>query len=112
MDYTHSTSFFPGAPPYQFMGSQVAPLTPSHSNSVVSDDFNTTSPPVGCSLPAPPIHPITNSPQSDDSQTCTEGHGTRRGGRDHDARPSREGERGLVRAYIVSPPSSPGRHII
>ncbi|KAK3900861.1 hypothetical protein C8A05DRAFT_35481 [Staphylotrichum tortipilum] len=45
MDYTHSTSFFPGAPPYQFMGAQVAPLTPSHSNSVVSDDFNTTSPP-------------------------------------------------------------------
>ena len=55
MDYTHSSSFFPGAPPYQFMGAQVTPLTPSHSNSVASEDFNTTSPPVGCvsSLPEP-----------------------------------------------------------
>ena len=55
MDYTHSSNFFPGAPPYQFMGAQVAPLTPSHSNSVASEDFNTTSPPVGCvsSLPEP-----------------------------------------------------------
>ncbi|KAK4154893.1 hypothetical protein C8A00DRAFT_32339 [Chaetomidium leptoderma] len=46
MDYSH-TAFFPGAPPYQFMGAtqQVPPLTPSHSNSVASEDFNTTSPP-------------------------------------------------------------------
>ncbi|KAK4247817.1 hypothetical protein C7999DRAFT_14187 [Corynascus novoguineensis] len=43
MDYSHTT-FFPGAPPYQFMGTQV-PLTPSHSNSVASDDYNTKSPP-------------------------------------------------------------------
>lgn len=48
MDYSH-TSFFPGAPPYQFMGPQV-PLTPSHSNSVASEDFKTSSPPVGCAL--------------------------------------------------------------
>jgi hypothetical protein len=47
MDYSHS-NFFQGGPPYQFMGAHVAPLTPSHSNSVASDDFNTTSPPVGC----------------------------------------------------------------
>jgi hypothetical protein len=52
MDYTHS-SFFAGAPPYQFMGAQVPPLTPSHSNSVASEDFNTTSPPVGWP-PEPP----------------------------------------------------------
>ncbi|KAK3311419.1 uncharacterized protein B0T15DRAFT_74802 [Chaetomium strumarium] len=44
MDYTH-TSYFPGASTYQFMGSAVPPLTPAHSNSVASDDFNTTSPP-------------------------------------------------------------------
>ncbi|KAK4242032.1 hypothetical protein C8A03DRAFT_40601 [Achaetomium macrosporum] len=44
MDYTHTT-YFAGAPPYQFMGSHVPPLTPAHSNSVASDDFNTTSPP-------------------------------------------------------------------
>jgi hypothetical protein len=50
MDYTH-TAYFPGAPPYQFMGSAIPPLTPSHSNSVASDEFNTTSPPVG-SAPA------------------------------------------------------------
>lgn len=53
MDYTHS-SFFAGAPPYQFMGAQVPPLTPSHSNSVASEDFNTTSPPVGWPTPEPP----------------------------------------------------------
>lgn len=47
MDYTHP-NFFSGAPPYQFIGAQVPPLTPSHSNSVASEDFNTTSPPVGC----------------------------------------------------------------
>ncbi|KAK4043828.1 hypothetical protein C8A01DRAFT_32147, partial [Parachaetomium inaequale] len=44
MDYTHTT-FFPGAPPYQFMGAAQVPLTPSHSNSVASEDYNTTSPP-------------------------------------------------------------------
>ncbi|KAH6630215.1 hypothetical protein B0J18DRAFT_93300 [Chaetomium sp. MPI-SDFR-AT-0129] len=43
MDYSQH-AFFPGAPPYQFMGPQV-PLTPSHSNSVASEDFKTSSPP-------------------------------------------------------------------
>ncbi|KAL2125920.1 hypothetical protein VTI74DRAFT_2246 [Chaetomium olivicolor] len=43
MDY--SQTYFPGAPPYQFMPTQVPPLTPAHSNSVVSEDFTTTSPP-------------------------------------------------------------------
>ncbi|KAK1758420.1 fluconazole resistance protein 3 [Echria macrotheca] len=42
MDFTH-TAYFPGAQPYQFIG--IPPLTPSHSNSVASEDFNTTSPP-------------------------------------------------------------------
>ncbi|KAK5654418.1 hypothetical protein OQA88_7328 [Cercophora sp. LCS_1] len=42
MDFTH-TSYFPGAQPYPFIG--ITPLTPSHSNSVASEDFNTTSPP-------------------------------------------------------------------
>jgi len=42
MDYT--TTYFPGAQPYQFIG--ITPLTPSHTNSVASEDFNTTSPPV------------------------------------------------------------------
>jgi hypothetical protein len=51
MDYSH-TSFFAGAPPpYQFMGGAQVPLTPSHSNSVASEDFNTTSPPVGFMSP-------------------------------------------------------------
>ncbi|KAL2260739.1 hypothetical protein VTK26DRAFT_5172 [Humicola hyalothermophila] len=44
MNYTHPT-YFPGAPPYQFMGAQVPPLTPAHSNSVASDEFNSTSSP-------------------------------------------------------------------
>src|SRR5690606_26615377 len=47
MDFTHST-YFAGAPPYQLVGVQVPPLTPAHSNSVASDEFNTTSSPVGC----------------------------------------------------------------
>ncbi|KAK3383557.1 hypothetical protein B0T24DRAFT_53632 [Lasiosphaeria ovina] len=42
MDFTHAT-YFPTAQPYPFIG--IPPLTPSHSNSVASDDFNTTSPP-------------------------------------------------------------------
>jgi len=42
MDFSHN--YFAGAQPYQFMG--IPPLTPSHSNSAASDDFNTTSPPV------------------------------------------------------------------
>jgi AP-1-like factor len=42
MDFTH-TPYFAGAQPYQFIG--IPPLTPSHSNSVASEDFNTTSPP-------------------------------------------------------------------
>lgn len=40
MDYTNPT-YFAGAgaqPPYHFIG--IAPLTPSHSNSASSDDFN------------------------------------------------------------------------
>ncbi|KAL2269444.1 hypothetical protein VTJ83DRAFT_1628 [Remersonia thermophila] len=44
MDYTHTT-YFPGASPYQFMGGAQVPLTPSHSNSVASDDFSNRSPP-------------------------------------------------------------------
>lgn len=54
MDYTHA-AYFQGAqqfPPH-FMGIHGPPLTPSHSNSAGSDDFNTTSPPVGCPLPPP-----------------------------------------------------------
>lgn len=49
MDFTHA-AFYQGAqqfPPH-FMGIHGPPLTPSHSNSAGSDDFNTTSPPVGC----------------------------------------------------------------
>lgn len=42
MDFSHQ--YFAQAQPYQFMG--IPPLTPSHSNSAGSDDFNTTSPPV------------------------------------------------------------------
>uniref|UniRef100_L2FPR2 BZIP transcription factor n=1 Tax=Colletotrichum fructicola (strain Nara gc5) TaxID=1213859 RepID=L2FPR2_COLFN len=41
MDFSHQ--YFAQAQPYQFMG--IPPLTPSHSNSAGSDDFNTTSPP-------------------------------------------------------------------
>ncbi|KAL0937656.1 bZIP transcription factor [Colletotrichum truncatum] len=41
MDY--SQQYFAQTQPYQFMG--IPPLTPSHSNSAGSDDFNTTSPP-------------------------------------------------------------------
>ncbi|KAK4125056.1 hypothetical protein N657DRAFT_679842 [Parathielavia appendiculata] len=44
MDYTHTT-FFPGAPPYQFVGAHHVPLTPSQSNSVASEDYNATSSP-------------------------------------------------------------------
>ncbi|KAL8296335.1 hypothetical protein RB597_005760 [Gaeumannomyces tritici] len=42
MDYSQAT-YFPGAQPYQFIG--MPPLTPSHSTSGPSEDFNTTSPP-------------------------------------------------------------------
>ncbi|KAL8380640.1 hypothetical protein RB595_005083 [Gaeumannomyces hyphopodioides] len=42
MDYSQAT-YFPGAQPYQFVG--MPPLTPSHSTSGPSEDFNTTSPP-------------------------------------------------------------------
>lgn len=46
MDFSHA-AYFGGTQPYQFVG--IPPLTPSHSNSAASDDFNTTSPPVvGC----------------------------------------------------------------
>ncbi|KAL2758548.1 hypothetical protein ACRALDRAFT_2099629 [Sodiomyces alcalophilus JCM 7366] len=44
MDFTHQ--YYANSQPYQYMGIQ--PLTPSHSNSAASDDFNnnpTTSPP-------------------------------------------------------------------
>lgn len=40
MDYTNP-AYFAGAgtqPPYHFIG--IPPLTPSHSNSAASDDFN------------------------------------------------------------------------
>ena len=48
MDYSHA-AYFSGSQPYQFIG--IPPLTPSHSNSAASEEFNTTSPPVS---PAPP----------------------------------------------------------
>jgi len=48
MDYSHA-AYFSGSQPYQFIG--IPPLTPSHSNSAASEEFNTTSPPVS-SLPA------------------------------------------------------------
>ena len=44
MDYSHAAAYFSGSQPYQFIG--IPPLTPSHSNSAASEDFNTTSPPV------------------------------------------------------------------
>jgi hypothetical protein len=47
MDYSHTT-FFAGAPPYQFMGPVNVPLTPSQTNSVASEDYNNTSSPVSC----------------------------------------------------------------
>ncbi|KAI0476096.1 hypothetical protein GGR56DRAFT_674599 [Xylariaceae sp. FL0804] len=40
MDFSHN--FYGGAQPYHFMG--IPPLTPSHSNSAASDDFNNHSP--------------------------------------------------------------------
>jgi hypothetical protein len=43
MDFSHP-AYFSNPQPYQFIG--IPPLTPSHSNSAASDDFNTTSPPV------------------------------------------------------------------
>ena len=53
MDYSN-TAYFQGAPPYQqFGGTHISPLTPAHSNSVASDEFNNTSSPVGC-VPTPP----------------------------------------------------------
>lgn len=50
MDF--SQQYFAQAQPYQFMG--IPPLTPSHSNSAGSDDFNTTSPPVSRRVPFRP----------------------------------------------------------
>lgn len=49
MDFTQHAAYFQGAQqfPQHFMGMHGTPLTPSHSNSAGSDDFNTTSPPVG-----------------------------------------------------------------
>lgn len=50
MDYTNPV-YFAGAgaqPPYHFLG--IPPLTPSHSNSAVSDDFNNASPQVSSML--------------------------------------------------------------
>lgn len=41
MDYSHP--YFGAGQPYQFIG--IPPLTPSHSNSAGSEDYNTTSPP-------------------------------------------------------------------
>ncbi|KAI1079666.1 hypothetical protein F5B20DRAFT_160173 [Whalleya microplaca] len=40
MDFSHT--FYSGAQPYQFIG--IPPLTPSHSNSATSDEFNNHSP--------------------------------------------------------------------
>lgn len=48
MDYSHA-AYFAGAPaqaPYHQFPLNITPLTPSHSNSAGSDDFNNTSPPV------------------------------------------------------------------
>lgn len=42
MDYSQA-AYFPGSLPYPFMG--MPPLTPSHSTSAPSEDFNNTSPP-------------------------------------------------------------------
>ncbi len=46
MDYTTHASYYPGPQAYhpQFMA--MPPLTPSHSNSAASEEFNNTSPPV------------------------------------------------------------------
>lgn len=48
MDYSHA-AYFAGAPaqaPFHQFPMSITPLTPSHSNSAGSDDFNNTSPPV------------------------------------------------------------------
>ncbi|KAH8884318.1 hypothetical protein GQ53DRAFT_829978 [Thozetella sp. PMI_491] len=45
MDYTQHASYFAGAPAYHPQFMSMPPLTPSHSNSAGSEDFNTTSPP-------------------------------------------------------------------
>lgn len=48
MDYSHA-AYFAGAPPqppYNQFPMSITPLTPSHSNSTGSDDYNNTSPPV------------------------------------------------------------------
>ncbi|KAK7748393.1 AP-1-like transcription factor [Diatrype stigma] len=43
MDFSQST-YYSGAQPYQFIGG-IPPLTPSHSNSAVSEEYNNQSPP-------------------------------------------------------------------
>ncbi|KAJ4386237.1 AP-1-like transcription factor [Gnomoniopsis smithogilvyi] len=48
MDYSQHAAYFAGPPqqaPFHQFPLGIAPLTPSHSNSAASDDFNNTSPP-------------------------------------------------------------------
>ncbi|OAA62474.1 bzip transcription factor [Niveomyces insectorum RCEF 264] len=61
MDYTHS--FFAGTQPFQQQFIGVPPLTPSHSNSAGSDDYNTTSPPF-----AQQQHPVFSGPPTPPGQ--------------------------------------------
>lgn len=51
MDF--SQTFYGGAHPYHFIG--IPPLTPSHSNSAASDEFNNHSPHVSASLASFPV---------------------------------------------------------
>lgn len=60
MDYSQHAAYFAGASqpaPYHQFPLGIAPLTPSHSNSAASEDFNNTSPPVRSSS-SPPLVPF------------------------------------------------------
>lgn len=46
MDYSQAAYFAGAQAPYHQFPINIPPLTPSHSNSAGSEDFNTTSPPV------------------------------------------------------------------
>ncbi|KAI0020641.1 hypothetical protein F4780DRAFT_357375 [Xylariomycetidae sp. FL0641] len=63
MDFSHT--YYGGAQPYHFIG--IPPLTPSHSNSAASEDFNNQSPhvriPISISFLCHPLHfPVFQSP--------------------------------------------------